>query len=266
MAISAGLLAAACFELWRGRYERLLARWPLIAVMGFHAIVFMAGAFDVVAGNEPMTRVPPLLSWFSLVQLEFVMFLLAAAVLAVMMCRERVDARLLAVASVDSLTGIANRAAFFDRATRILNRAAQDGTSLVLILFDLDNFKTINDTYGHAGGDLTLRAFADVARANIRPADLIGRIGGEEFCLVLYDASLEEGFLVAERIRNAFAASPIPFGRSTIVATVSAGVATNTRAATVEALVEAADRALYRAKSAGRNRVERVRETVKRAG
>jgi diguanylate cyclase (GGDEF)-like protein len=259
MAISAILQLAACYELWRGRAEKLFARWPLIAVVAFHAAVFLGGAVDMALGNEPTNGVPPLVSWFSLTQLEFIMLLLASAVLVVMMCRERLHANQLAAASIDSVTGVSNRATFFGNATRILERAGQDGTSVSLILFDLDNFKAINDTFGHAAGDGVLRAFSDTAGKRLRPVDLIGRVGGDEFCLILSGAGLEEASIIAERIRYAFAASPLMFGGLLIPATVSAGVATNNRTAAVEALLAAADQALYRAKS-GRNRVERAHD------
>jgi diguanylate cyclase (GGDEF)-like protein len=259
MAVSAALQVAACYELWRGRAEKLFARWPLIAVAAFHAAVFLGGAVDMGQGNVSMNGVPPLISGFSLTQLEFIMLLLASAVLVVMMCRERLHASLLAAARIDSVTGVSNRATLFDNAARILERAGQDGTSVSLILFDLDNFKAVNDTFGHAAGDSVLRAFSETARNKLRPVDLIGRMGGDEFCLILSGAGLEEASIIAERIRYAFAASPLMFGGSIIPATVSAGVATNNRTASVEVLLEAADSALYRAKS-GRNRVEQARD------
>jgi diguanylate cyclase (GGDEF)-like protein len=128
---------------------------------------------------------------------------------------------------------------------------------LTLVVFDLDRFKTVNDTYGHKTGDRVLRVFADSARKILRPNDLLGRHGGEEFALVLPAATIETGYVIAERIRVAFSAAcrqldePIPV-------TVSAGVATIASETTFDALMEAADAALYQAKNLGRNRVERA--------
>jgi len=216
-------------------------------------------AIDIWRGDAPTTEIPALLSWFSLMQLEFVMLLLGAAVLCLLMCRERIYARALAEAGTDALTGVASRGTFLARAERILARAAEEAASVSAVLFDLDHFKSINDTYGHAAGDRVLRAFAATAAPLLRPVDLIGRIGGEEFCVLLSGTTADAAYVIAERIRHAFETNPmLGAADAAISATVSAGVATNDQTLTLEALLEAADRALYRAKRRGRNRVERA--------
>jgi len=175
----------------------------------------------------------------------------------IVMCKERSEHRYREAASIDSLTGVANRGAFMVNAAKLLSRAQQDDQPLTLVVFDLDHFKTVNDSHGHQAGDQTLRIFADNARKAMRPNDLFGRHGGEEFALVLPGATIETGYAIAERIRTAFAEAcrlsdePIP-------ATVSAGVAAASLNATLETLMSAADDALYRAKNLGRNRVERA--------
>jgi diguanylate cyclase (GGDEF)-like protein len=254
IALASTLHLAVGLEFWLGRSEKLTGRWPFIVVSGLQATIFILAAIDVALGNVPTDVVPPLVGWFSLAQFEFVIVLLACAVLIVMMARERMDAHRLAQAGMDSLTGVANRATFFEQAEKILRRAAKEAASVSVIMFDLDHFKKINDTYGHASGDRVLRRFTDTARGILRLSDVFGRIGGEEFSVVLPNAGADTAYVIAERIRRAFEMS----GFSTIKATVSAGVATNDRTATLNELVEAADRALYQAKSRGRNGVERA--------
>ena len=124
-------------------------------------------------------------------------------------------------------------------------------------MFDLDKFKRINDTFGHHVGDLVLTAFCGVATAALRPDDLFGRIGGEEFASLLPHTSLDEGLAVAERIRSNFEATTLEVGATTLTATVSVGVAMSIdQSRKLADLIKAADRALYRAKANGRNRVE----------
>jgi diguanylate cyclase (GGDEF)-like protein len=130
-----------------------------------------------------------------------------------------------------------------------------------LIVFDLDYFKRVNDTYGHVVGDRVLRVFADTAGAMLRPADLFGRIGGEEFAAILPGVGAEAAYVIADRVRHAFEVAPKNAsgpGSLAVYATVSAGTAVALADATIDTIFEAADRALYRAKATGRNRVERA--------
>ena len=127
----------------------------------------------------------------------------------------------------------------------------------MLLLFDLDGFKRINDTFGHHVGDRVLTTFCGVATAALRPDDLFGRLGGEEFAALLPQTSLDEGLAVAERIRSDFEATTLEVGANTLAATVSVGVAMSIDPSpNLADMIEAADRALYRAKANGRNRVE----------
>jgi len=119
-----------------------------------------------------------------------------------------------------------------------------------------DHFKRVNDTHGHAAGDLVLKAIADHLRSNARESDLVFRYGGEEFLLLLPDTSAAQALRKVDCIRQAVEASPVPVGEQTINITLSAGVATfPADGATPDALIERADQALYLAKSQGRNRV-----------
>jgi diguanylate cyclase (GGDEF)-like protein len=126
-----------------------------------------------------------------------------------------------------------------------------------VLLIDLDHFKLINDRFGHAIGDRVLQVFADTAKAHIRSSDLIGRLGGEEFAAVLYDAGREKAVTLAERIRWAFAEAATEVDGRPVKATVSIGVVVNQdQPFDVPDLLGQADQALYYAKERGRNRVE----------
>lgn len=154
-------------------------------------------------------------------------------------------------ARTDALTGLLNRRALFDSLSIDQLREGD-----VVIAFDLDRFKSINDQYGHWGGDQILCCFADVLRENVRANDLAGRTGGEEFILVMRDASLPFAIATAERIRAIFAACEIETPRGRIRSTASAGVAlSQSERESFEDVLNRADTALYRAKDAGRNRV-----------
>ena len=129
---------------------------------------------------------------------------------------------------------------------------------MAVLMLDIDHFKSINDTYGHANGDLALKAFAATVQQNLRENDLIGRLGGEEFAVLLYGCLPGEAARVAERIRASVAASAIDTDvGATITPTVSIGlVEARPGAKDIERLLKDADAALYAAKAAGRNRVE----------
>jgi diguanylate cyclase (GGDEF)-like protein len=161
-------------------------------------------------------------------------------------------------ATHDGLTGLWNHAAIIERLAGELDRATREKTPVGVILFDLDHFKQVNDTGGHSVGDQVLRESAHRIKAVVRPYDLVGRYGGEEFLAVAPRCDLPSAAVVAERVRKAVCATPIVTPAGQLLITVSAGVS----AATVEnmreasVLIDDADRALYRAKELGRNRVE----------
>ncbi|HEY1719927.1 MAG TPA: GGDEF domain-containing protein [Magnetospirillaceae bacterium] len=163
------------------------------------------------------------------------------------------------MATEDALTGAPNRRAFDAEIMHAALRVRRDKTYLGLALMDLDHFKKVNDTYGHAAGDALLRHFADLVNDTLRETDFFARIGGEEFALVVADASSDSIHLAAERIRSAVESSNLVLPTCILNATVSVGSAVaDLGESDVEALYRAADVALYRAKSNGRNRVERA--------
>ncbi|HEV7473567.1 MAG TPA: GGDEF domain-containing protein [Pyrinomonadaceae bacterium] len=162
--------------------------------------------------------------------------------------------RLRAEADLDSLTGLSNRRRFRTSLIHELERWRRYGVPCALLLLDIDLMKSINDQYGHTAGDLVLRHIADMLLAASRDNDTAARVGGEEFTLLLANASAEKAQAVAERLRLVISASPVEQIGSV---TVSIGVAAcPVHANTERALYSASDRALYMAKNAGRNRVE----------
>jgi diguanylate cyclase (GGDEF)-like protein/PAS domain S-box-containing protein len=163
--------------------------------------------------------------------------------------------------SCDHLTGIANRRAFFEAAELEIERRKRSPRPLSLIAFDVDHFKRVNDTYGHPAGDAVLRRLATVLASTFRQVDVVARIGGEEFAVLLPSTGLEAAVLVAERFRRAVEAEPIEVDGIRIACTVSGGVATmDDGSSALDLLMKRADRALYKAKSGGRNRIERALE------
>jgi diguanylate cyclase (GGDEF)-like protein len=179
----------------------------------------------------------------------------ACVAVAVAMLRRRVDTHVDGLedrADADALTGLLNHGAFGAALEDTLDRSATTGRPATLLLLDIDHFKLVNDRFGHLEGDRVLRAVSEVLTAHKRRGDLLGRIGGEEFALLLPEALGLEAHGVAERIRvavrEATALGPCPL-------TISIGIATTSPAlATADALLHAADRALYAAKARGRDR------------
>lgn len=152
-------------------------------------------------------------------------------------------------AETDSLTGLFNRRAIFDRTQRI-------SAPIAVIIFDLDHFKRVNDVHSHQAGDTVLQMFSRIVSANIRNGDLAARLGGEEFAVVLCDATPQVAIDVAERVRASFAAQRFMSAAGDFTSTVSAGVAYATQGMPdLTLLLSEADMALYEAKRAGRNQV-----------
>ena len=162
------------------------------------------------------------------------------------------------LALTDSLTGLPNRRAIEDWATRQLSGAIRYGFSFLVVLADLDHFKSVNDTYGHDAGDTVLKKFAEILKANSRRSDICGRIGGEEFLFVLTHTTQDNAKIVIERIRAELQAAKFDFDGTSLTVTASFGLASfdTSQPADFNRLVTQADVALYAAKRAGRNRIE----------
>ena len=162
------------------------------------------------------------------------------------------------LALTDSLTGLPNRRAIEHWATRELKGADRHGYSFWVVMADLDLFKNVNDTYGHETGDLVLQKFAELLKANTRSSNMCGRIGGEEFVLVLSHIGKEDVVTAIERIRRQLEAQRFGVGASTLNITASFGISGLEGRSTPQfnELLRAADMALYAAKRGGRNRIE----------
>ena len=165
--------------------------------------------------------------------------------------------QLRAEATRDSLTGVWNRGMILKFLQQELARASREGTSVGVVMVDIDHFKRLNDTLGHLAGDAALREVTRRMGLVLRPYDALGRYGGEEFLIVLPGCGSSDALATAERMRCVIAATPVPVPTGTTPITVSLGAATSEAPdQDAEGLIRLADDALYRAKCGGRNRVE----------
>jgi diguanylate cyclase (GGDEF)-like protein len=249
---------ATAYEFWRGRGEALVSRWPAIFMLFAHgALYLLRTPFGARLPWSPTGKEVFDSVWMTVLSFEALLFTISIAFILLAMAKERTEHRHKTAALVDPLTGIANRRAFLQDSEAQLKRQAADPHPIAVMLLDLDNFKSINDRFGHAVGDRVLMRFAEVANGCMRRADLFGRLGGEEFAAVLVDASRERALMVAEQIRTSFANATYELDGRPIVATVSIGVVISYDAVLdISALLAQADHALYRAKDNGRNRIE----------
>jgi diguanylate cyclase (GGDEF)-like protein len=159
-------------------------------------------------------------------------------------------------AMTDYLTGLVNRRRFIEALDAEIERARSFGSALAVVIADLDNFKRVNDEFGHHGGDIVLRAFADLVRSHVRDVDVSGRIGGEEFAIILPETDLAGAASVAERMRESLRRTSIAVANErSIQITSSFGVAELGADHSGDDLLRLADAALYRAKSEGKDRV-----------
>jgi diguanylate cyclase (GGDEF)-like protein len=260
--LSSGIITAytwaTAYEFWRGRSEPLVSRWPAIFMLFAHgALYLLRTPFGALlpwssTSNEMFESV-----WLTVISFEALLFTISIAFILLAMAKERAEYRHRTAALADPLTGIANRRAFLQDGAMLLKRQASDPRPIAVMLLDLDNFKSINDRFGHAVGDRVLQLFAQIGSRCMRRIDLFGRLGGEEFAALLFDATRERACAVAEEIRASFAGVSSEVEGRPVVATVSIGIAMNNDAMLdLSALLAQADHALYRAKDNGRNRIE----------
>lgn len=167
------------------------------------------------------------------------------------------EAQMRELATYDVLTGAMSRGAFLEACQNILHYSQRNHMSLAALYLDIDDFKSINDTYGHAGGDAVLTAFSDAIKHDKRKSDLFGRMGGEEFILMLPNTGLEGAILFANKLRESLKDTAVSYLDASIQYTVSIGVAVSDsqNQNSVEQLIKHADNALYAAKHSGKDRV-----------
>jgi diguanylate cyclase (GGDEF)-like protein len=255
--LSGAFLAAAAFEIWRGREEPLISRWPAIVLLVFSAAVTMARVPLTVAAPIGVRDFTLTSGWLAAGVLAALVCETAIAFLVIAMAKERVELRHKLAARIDPLTGLGNRREFNSLARRRIRRERDDGTPIAMLIFDLDDFKRINDRFGHATGDRVLRIFATAAHQSLRPTDIVCRLGGEEFAALLSVADTDDAVAAADRVRIAFASAAKTVDDRLVGATVSVGVAMAQHGyEDLPKLLGRADEALYQAKARGRNRVE----------
>lgn len=244
------LVALAAYHYWIARAEA-----PLLMVSNATLYLLTAASFvacgGVLAAHGQFVLTARPENWAE--EFNSVMVIIGLTGIGAMSLaidQARIANRHRSEAMTDPLTGLLNRRALFGGLTgRVPDEVA-------LVVLDLDHFKSINDRFGHASGDMVLRAFAEVISSNLRSSDVAARLGGEEFCILLPNAGPDAAARIAERIRAHLEAKVFPTPSGPIRSTVSAGIAARSaEPESFQALLNRADLALYQAKSSGRNRV-----------
>ena len=226
-----------------------------IGTYAIAALVFLVRLIDAARPStpewEPLT--PDVVQQLTFLTVFLTTF--AASMLYVLMAGQEVNSQLYRLATFDGLTGIYNRRAFEQLARKELSRGNRSGALPALIIFDIDDFKGINDRLGHVTGDQVLREVIDSIQSALRQQDILGRWGGDEFCALLPETSLETARAVAERLRERVVQTPREHHGQRLQLTVSAGLAAAVRHdGSFTALVGRAGQALHEAKRSGRNR------------
>jgi diguanylate cyclase (GGDEF)-like protein len=245
------------YEFWRGRAEPLISRWPAIFLLFAHGSLFLLRT--PLAAMLPWRPVSEEFEsvWLTVLSFEALLFTISIAFILLAMAKERTEYSHRTAAMIDPLTGIANRRSFLNDATELMTCRTGAASPTAVLLMDLDHFKSINDRFGHAVGDRVLQIFAESTRETIRAADLFGRLGGEEFAVVLRNVKPEDAVTLAEAIHRHFVEAALYVDGYAIGATVSIGVVVSQDATLdMPELLAQADQALYYAKERGRNRVE----------
>src|SRR5271168_5328423 len=210
---------AAAYEFWRGRAEPLVSRWPAIFMLFAHGALYLLrtpfGAMLPWSTNNTVFQSV----WMTVLSFEALLFTISIAFILLAMAKERTEHRHKTAALIDPLTGISNRRAFLQDGEAQLKRQATDPRPTAVMLLDLDNFKSINDRFGHAIGDQVLQRFARLGNDCMRRVDLFGRLGGEEFAALLVDTTRERALAVAEEIRVSFANAACEVEGRPVVAT-----------------------------------------------
>lgn len=265
--IGAAYTVATALELWQTRAEYLPSRTAAAFLLGMHAAVYAIRAGGALLGGGTGPWAAPIMIGLTL---ESLLQTVGMAFLLLAMMKERAELRsskqLRALALFDGLTGISNRRHFDEQLDIEVRRARRAMVPVALLLIDVDHFKAFNDAFGHQQGDQCLRAIATtIASLACRSGDLAARYGGEEFAVLLPGTDLAGATGLADSLRIGVRALGLEHTPRFGAVTISIGVAAllpRQEDASGEALVQAADRALYRAKAAGRDRVCSAPSTI----
>lgn len=250
----------------------LLTAWRLLAfalssegmrevaliAAGLHGLhgVFLGARAVLVLAMPPLGSLTVPNAFQHVLFMEYAVAMVLLSTMFILLITRRLQTDLNRLAAIDGLTGCYNRRALLELAEREIARCERSAADLAVMMIDIDHFKPLNDSHGHTVGDAILVQVVQRARATLRPVDLFGRYGGEEFCVVLPGLAPGDTLSVAERLRGAVAGVPCVVGNLSIGVTISLGVAHYGRdGRTVAELISAADVALYQAKTAGRDRV-----------
>ncbi|WP_439574439.1 diguanylate cyclase domain-containing protein [Phreatobacter sp.] len=255
-ALTGGWCLATAWTLYRFRDEDLFARKP--------AIIWLTLYGALMAVRTPVALSQTFPDGASALASPTMTFALFGAIihsvllsfLQIALAKGRADNRYRLVAETDMLTGIANRRAFFEQAEPLVRAAAQGGRPAAMLVIDIDRFKAINDSLGHAAGDAVIIAVAHAIRDSLRPGDMCARLGGEEFGCLLPDTGLETAAGMGEALRVRLSGLGLAFQGTAVRVSASIGIAvTGTGTDTLDRLIAEADAGLYQAKRAGRDRV-----------
>jgi len=250
--LTAAYTLMTTLEIWHARKQLHITFWPALPLSFFHACFYVARPFfdnglpyaEMAGGHSS--------GFFAILIFEAILYAICLSFIILAMVYERGQLGYKQDSLCDPLTGVGNRRAFLEYGNELIRKRKNQAFPLQLILFDLDNFKRLNDQYGHAGGDSALVFFCNVVNSTLEKKDIFARIGGEEFaCLTMKPK--EQAILMAETIRFQLAQN----SQHNIPMTVSVGMAfSKPDQDSISHLLIQADHALYRAKSAGKNRIE----------
>jgi len=262
--LSAAIIAAytwlAAAELWRNNEGQLVARLPAISLLLAHGALFLLRTplglmVPHPAGTERLFGSV----WLIVLSSEALLFTIAIAFILMAIALERTAYLHKIAALIDPLTGVWNRRGLTMENDRLMKEPGNETEDAAVLLIELDHFKALNDRYGRAFGDQAVRLLVQTVKSAIRSCDYVGRLGGEEFAVVLYGAPGDCAVEIAERIRSAFAEQAAVIAGQHVGATVSIGLVQHEGPMVALAeLLWQADRALRRTKERGRNLVERL--------
>ncbi|WP_248769249.1 GGDEF domain-containing protein [Pseudomonas sp. MWU12-2345] len=254
--LTVGYGVLTLLEFWRSRHSLEASYLPALTLTALNTLFYCVRTFtDAGMGlDQALAGSGEGVPFFSFMLFESMLYVVGIGYVTLAMVKERAERQLKAAAYSDPLTGVGNRRSFMFKSEKLLADCGRQGTAAALLLCDLDHFKRLNDTFGHAVGDQALIAFGRVTTQILRPADVFGRIGGEEFACVLGDSDKARAMEVAERIRAGFAGLTLlePGFLSVSIGLVTTGES----GYELSRLLSVADEALYAAKGKGRNRVE----------